>query len=131
MTQDRRTFLKTATLVGAAAAASAVASSSPARAQTAARRGAEHMPRGLTFATLKRDAGYGLGLRTERGILDVVAAEQDFHENAPTSIDAVFRGEGDIDGLKRLIDKAGASAKYFVAAEKASFGPCVTNPEKI
>jgi len=84
MTQDRRTFLKTATLAGAAAAASAVASSSPARAQTAARRGPERMPRGLTFATLKRDTGYGLGLRTEQGILDVVAAEQDFHENAPT-----------------------------------------------
>ena len=136
MTQDRRTFLKTATLAGAAAAASVVAasSSSPARAQTAARRGPERMPRGLTFATLKRDAGYGLGLRTERGILDVVAAEADFHENAPTSIDAVFRGEGDTDGLKRLIDKAGASAsaaKYFVAADKATFGPCVTNPEKI
>src|SRR3977135_851976 len=133
MTQDRRTFLKTATLAGAAAASvvAASSSSSPALAQTAARRGAEHMPRGLTFATLKRDAGYGLGLRTERGILDVVAAEQDFHENAPTSIDAVFRGEGDIDGLKRLVDKAGASAKYFVAADKASFGPCVTNPEKI
>src|SRR5467141_3311692 len=134
MTQDRRTFLKAATLAGAAAAASAVASSSPARAQTAARRGAEHMPRGLTFATLKRDTGYGLGLRTERGILDVVAAEQDFHENAPTTIDAVFRGEGDTDGLKRLVDKASASAsaaKYFVAADKAQFGPCVTDPEKI
>src|SRR5258705_6621131 len=111
MTQDRRTFLKTATLAGAAAAASAVAAStSVARAQTAARRGSEKMPRGLTFATLKRDTGYGLGLRTERGILDVVAAEQDFHENAPTTIDAVFRGEGDTDGLKRLIDKADARA---------------------
>src|ERR1700716_861135 len=136
MTQDRRTFLKTATLAGAAAAASVVAasSSSPALAQTAARRGAEHMPRGLTFATLKRDAGYGLGVRTERGILAVVAAEQDFHENAPSSIDAVFRGEGDTDGLKRLTDKAGASgsaARYFVSADKAKFGPCVTNPEKI
>jgi 2-keto-4-pentenoate hydratase/2-oxohepta-3-ene-1,7-dioic acid hydratase in catechol pathway len=135
MTQDRRTFLKAATLAGAAAAASAVAaSSSPALAQTAARRGSEHMPRGLIFATLKRDAGYGLGLRTERGILDVAAAEKDFHENAPTTIDAVFRGEGDTDGLKRLVDKAGASAsaaQYFVPADKATFGPCVTNPEKI
>src|SRR3979490_569851 len=136
MTQDRRTFLKTAPLAGAAAAASVVAasSSSPARAQTAARRGAEHMPRGLTFATLNRKAGQRLAARTERGILDVVAAEQVFHENPPTWIDAVFRGEGDIDGLKRLIDKAGAgasAAKYFVAADKASFGPCVTNPEKI
>jgi 2-keto-4-pentenoate hydratase/2-oxohepta-3-ene-1,7-dioic acid hydratase in catechol pathway len=73
-------------------------------------------------------------VRTDRGVLDVVAAERDFHENAPTTIDAVFRGEGDVDGLKRLADKAGASgsaARYFVSADKATFGPCVTNPEKI
>jgi 2-keto-4-pentenoate hydratase/2-oxohepta-3-ene-1,7-dioic acid hydratase in catechol pathway len=92
------------------------------------------MPRGLTFATLKRETGYGLGVRTDRGVLDVVAAERDFHENAPTTIDAVFRGEGDVDGLKRLTDKAGASgsaARYFISADKATFGPCVTNPEKI
>jgi len=111
MTQDRRTFLKTATLVGAAAAASAVASSSPARAQTAARRGSEKIPRGLTFATLKRDTGYGLGLRTERGILDVVAAEQDFHENAPTTIRTpVFAARATTDGLKRLNRQGGAPA---------------------
>src|SRR5262249_33452128 len=107
MTQDRRTFLKTTALAGAAAA-SAIAAAPSAAAQTAARR-TEHMPRGLTFATLKRETGYGLGVRTDRGILDVVAAERDFHENAPTAIDAVFRGEGDVDGLKRLADKAGAS----------------------
>jgi 2-keto-4-pentenoate hydratase/2-oxohepta-3-ene-1,7-dioic acid hydratase in catechol pathway len=132
MTQDRRTFLKTTALAGAAAA-SGLAVATPAAAQTAARR-TEHMPRGLTLATLKRETGYGLGVRTDRGILDVVAAERDFHENAPTTIDAVFRGEGDTDGLKRLIDKAGASgsaARYFVSADKATFGPCVTNPEKI
>ena len=132
MTQDRRTFLKTTALAGAAAA-SAIAAAPSAAAQTAARR-TEHMPRGLTFATLKRDTGYGLGVRTDRGILDVAAAERDFHENAPTTIDAVFRGEGDVDGLKRLADKAGASgsaARYFVSADKATFGPCVTNPEKI
>jgi len=132
MTQDRRTFLKTTALAGAAAA-SGLAVAPPAAAQTAARR-TEHMPRGLTFATLKRETGYGLGVRTDRGVLDVAAAERDFHENAPTTIDAVFRGEGDVDGLKRLIDKAGASgsaARYFVAADKATFGPCVTNPEKI
>src|SRR4029077_16360903 len=89
---------------------------------------------GWTFATLRRGDGFGLGLRTERGILDVIAAEQDFREGAPTSIDAVFKGQGDISGLKRLAAKAGASAsaqRYFVAADQAAFGPCVTNPEKI
>ena len=89
----------------------------------------------MAFATLRRpDGGHGLGLRTDRGVLDVVAAEQDFRERAPTTIDAVLKGQGDIDGLKRLVDKARASAsaeRYFVALDKAAFGPCVTNPDKI
>ena len=78
--------------------------------------------------------GFGLALRTDRGVLDVVAAEQDFREGAPTTIDAVFKGQGDISGLRRLVDKARASAaadRYFVALDKATFGPCVTTPEKI
>jgi len=134
MTQDRRTFLKATALAGAAVAASAVAASPPPAVAQSAPRRSDAMPRGLTFATIRRDAGYALGIRAERGILDVVAAERDFHENAPTTIDAVFRGDGDIDGLKRLVDKAAAGAsaeKYFVAADKATFGPCVTSPEKI
>src|SRR5689334_19670599 len=134
MTQDRRTFLKTTAFAGAAAAAaSGLAAAQPAAAQTAARR-TEHMPRGLTFATLKRESGYGLGVPTDRGVLDVVGVERDLHENVPTTVDAVFRGEGDVDGLKRVADKAvasGSAARYFVAAEKATFGPCVTDPEKI
>src|SRR5260370_898878 len=56
------------------------------------------MAKGMTFCTLRREAGYGLGLRTQRGILDVVAAEQAFKEGAPTTISAVLAGQGDIGG---------------------------------
>ena len=89
---------------------------------------------GLVFATLRRPNGSTLGIRTDRGILDVAAAERDFREGTPTTIDAVFRGEGNVAGLARLAEKARASAsadRYFVALDKAEFGPCVTNPEKI
>jgi 2-keto-4-pentenoate hydratase/2-oxohepta-3-ene-1,7-dioic acid hydratase in catechol pathway len=135
MTQNRRTFLKTAALAGAAATASGTLAA-PALAQRAAAptSGPQQLPRGLTLATLRRPSGYGLGVRHDRGILDVAAAEQEFRENAPTTIDAVFKGSGDVNGLKRLLDKASASAsaeRFFVAAERAEFGPCVTNPEKI
>ncbi len=132
MSQDRRTFLKNTALAGAAAAAGALPA--PALAQRAATTGPQQMPKGLVFATLRRPSGYGLGIRTDRGILDVAAAEQEFRENAPTTIEAVFKGEGDVNGLKRLLDKASGSAsaeRYFVAVDKAAFGPCVTNPEKI
>ncbi len=136
MEQDRRTFLKTTGIASAAAViGTTIVASSPALAQTAATStGSKDLPKGMTFATLRRANGYGLGLKTDRGILDITAVEQDFHENAPTTIDAVFKGEGDIAGLKRLADKAmsaTSSDKYFVSETNAKFGPCVTSPEKI
>lgn len=134
MKQDRRSFLKTTALVGAAAVSGAVPATTTTAAQAQAAREPRELPRNFTFCTLKRDAGYGLGVRTNRGILDVVAAEADFRDGAPTSITAVFRREGDVESLRRLADKARASTaadRYFVAESAAKFGPCVTDPEKI
>ena len=132
MDQRRRLFLKTAGLAGGAALAgiSLEAPRSPVAAQAAATGGgAQELPMGMTFCTLERGAGTGLGLKTDRGILDVAAAEEALKENAPTTISAVLAGAGDLAGLKRLRDRAAAS--HFVAEDKAKFGPCVTNPEKI
>jgi 2-keto-4-pentenoate hydratase/2-oxohepta-3-ene-1,7-dioic acid hydratase in catechol pathway len=128
MTQDRRTFLKTTALAGAAAAAGVPLTTTAPRAQKAAA-GPQTPARGFVFATLRRQNGYGLGVRTDRGVLDVVAAEQDLKEGAPTTITDVFDGRGDLEGLRRLVQKARDS--HFVAIDKAAFGPCVTNPEKI
>ncbi len=137
VTRDRRAFLKATSLAGVAAVAAAaslpVATNAVAQGTPPASEPKE-LPKGMTFATLRRADGFGLGLRTDRGILDVAAAEQDFREGAPTTIDAVFKGRGDVAGLRRLVDKARASAsadRYFVAPDKAAFGPCVTTPEKI
>jgi 2-keto-4-pentenoate hydratase/2-oxohepta-3-ene-1,7-dioic acid hydratase in catechol pathway len=131
MDERRRTFLKTAGLAGGAALAGVglAAPASPVAAQAAAGAGAQDLARTMTFCTLAHGAGSGLGLRTDRGILDVAAAEAALKENAPTSISAVLAGTGDPSGLKRLLDRAAAS--HFVAEAAAKFGPCVTNPEKI
>jgi 2-keto-4-pentenoate hydratase/2-oxohepta-3-ene-1,7-dioic acid hydratase in catechol pathway len=136
MAQDRRTFLKTTGVAGAVALSGAPALSglAPTAAHAAAAGESHELPKSMTFATLRRPAGYGLGLRTDRGILDVVAAEKDFGAVAPTTITAVLKGEGDIAALRRLVDSAKTSAspeRYFVPEDKASFGPCVTEPEKI
>ena len=127
MKSDRRTFLKTTGIVGGAllTGVAAKTASTPAAAQT----GAGGAAKAMTFCTLRRGADYGLGLKTERGILDVAAAEEAFKEGAPTTITAVLAGQGDIAGLGRLTAKAGAA--HLVAEDKAKFGPCVTNPEKI
>src|SRR5262249_59855326 len=53
---------------------------------------------------------------------------------APPSSGGVFKGRGDIAALNRLAEKAKASAdaaRYFIAEDKAQFGPAVTEPEKI
>jgi 2-keto-4-pentenoate hydratase/2-oxohepta-3-ene-1,7-dioic acid hydratase in catechol pathway len=123
MEQDRRAFLVTTALASAALAAGTTAAPVPAAAQ------AGGMARGFTFCTLRRSTGSGLGVRTPRGILDVVAAEEALRENAPTTITQVLAGERDINGLRRLMEKA--TDRHFVAIDKAAFGPCVTHPEKI
>jgi 2-keto-4-pentenoate hydratase/2-oxohepta-3-ene-1,7-dioic acid hydratase in catechol pathway len=136
MEQDRRTFLKTSGLIGAAAVTGATALATPAAAQM--RSGPSAVApgdaKGLTLCTLRRGARNGLGVRTDRGILDVVAAEQDFREGAPTTIDMLFQGSRDVVALNRLVEKVSHSAsadQYMVAEENVSFGPCVTRPEKI
>ncbi len=138
MTQDRRTFLKAAALGSAAAAAPAApAAVTPALAQQAPARPvptAQAMPRGMTFCTLRGPDGFTLGLRSDRGVLDVAKAEASFGTGAPTTITEVFEGQGLVAALADLLGKAKAAASpnsYFVAESAAAYGPCVTDPEKI
>jgi len=138
MNTNRRRFLKTTGLAGVAALAGtgALTQVTPAQSETApkATMRPPEIPKNMTFCTLKLGDGYGLGLRTEKGILDVASAAHALKENAPTSIDAVFKGEGDMGALKRLAEKAKAGAQaanFFIPEAEAKFGPAVTNPEKI
>jgi 2-keto-4-pentenoate hydratase/2-oxohepta-3-ene-1,7-dioic acid hydratase in catechol pathway len=138
MKNHRRTFLKGAGLAGVAIAAGGVGRVGHpgivvSTAQAASSQSGE-LPKGMSFTMLRRADGYGLGVRTERGILDVVAAEKDFAASAPTTITAVLNGTGDWQKLRFLADRAKASSsaeRYFIAEEKATFAPCVTDPEKI
>ena len=52
------------------------------------------MPRGMTFATIRRGGEESLAIKTDRGLLDVRKAESAFHEKAPTTIDEVIRRGG-------------------------------------
>jgi 2-keto-4-pentenoate hydratase/2-oxohepta-3-ene-1,7-dioic acid hydratase in catechol pathway len=120
----RRSFLKTA---GLAASAGVLARATDVPAET--RPGSP--PRGMTFANLRRSGQDGLAIKTERGLLDVRRAEGAWKKGAPVTIDEVLaRGGG--QELQALLDKAKQGpADFFVAEDKAPFGPCVTNPEKI
>jgi 2-keto-4-pentenoate hydratase/2-oxohepta-3-ene-1,7-dioic acid hydratase in catechol pathway len=138
MNTNRRRFLKTTGFAGVAALAGtgALSGATPAEAQIAPKATSRppEMPKAMTFCTLRQGDSYGLGLKTEKGILDIAAAAHALKENAPTSIDAVFKGEGDLGALKHLAEKAKAAAQtanFFIPEKDAKFGPAVTNPEKI
>src|SRR5262245_409642 len=90
MDRDRRAFLKTTSLAAAAAAAGLPAATEAVAQARSASVEMKELPKGLVLATLRRPDSYGLGLRSDRGILDVVAAEQDFREGAPTTTDALL-----------------------------------------
>jgi 2-keto-4-pentenoate hydratase/2-oxohepta-3-ene-1,7-dioic acid hydratase in catechol pathway len=132
---DRRHFLQTAGIAGAATMTGAMGLGGTTRAAAQTASGTSgSLPRNMTFATLRRRDGLGLGIKTDRGVLDVVAAERDFQSGAPTTIYAVFKGQGNVAALAQLVEKASSSStpdRYFIAVDKAQFGPCVTNPEKI
>jgi 2-keto-4-pentenoate hydratase/2-oxohepta-3-ene-1,7-dioic acid hydratase in catechol pathway len=135
MTQDRREFLKTTGLAGTAllAAGTGVVESRPALAQAAAPAAASGgMAQGLIFATLRKGGDLSLGIKTDRGILDVARAEQDLKAGVPTTITEVLNGKN-VAALASFVEKAkgAGNAAYFVGEKDAQLGPCVTHPEKI
>jgi 2-keto-4-pentenoate hydratase/2-oxohepta-3-ene-1,7-dioic acid hydratase in catechol pathway len=90
-------------------------------------------PTGLTFATLDTARGYRLGLKTERGILDVERASAVFRVKAPITIEEVLAG-ADCAPLRKLIDKAlddKRGRQVLVPESKAKLGPAVPDPGKI
>jgi hypothetical protein len=88
------------------------------------------MARGITLLTMRSGDDYTLGVKTEKGILDVRKAVRAFKSGAPTTIDDLIR-RGD-QGLAELMEKALSGGKgLFVEESRIEFGPCVTNPEKI
>jgi len=89
-------------------------------------------PKGLKLLTISRKGVYSLGVRTDRGILDVKAASVFFSKAAPVTIDNVIKG-GDqgLMALVRMALEGPVPKRLFLDESKIEFGPCVTNPEKL
>jgi 2-keto-4-pentenoate hydratase/2-oxohepta-3-ene-1,7-dioic acid hydratase in catechol pathway len=120
MNRSRRSFLK-----GAGAATAGLAGA-PAIAIGAA----SDLPRAMTLVTIRRGRETSLGIKTDRGILDVRTAEGMFRQNAPVTIEEVFQRGGGAE-LQRLAQRAGEEKGLHLEEAKVEFGPCVTRPEKI
>jgi 2-keto-4-pentenoate hydratase/2-oxohepta-3-ene-1,7-dioic acid hydratase in catechol pathway len=135
MDSQRRTFLKRSGLSGALAAASGttLAQGEPraAGAGQTAKLASPALPKNMILATLRSGDEYSLGIKTEKGILDVKRAAHAARSGAPTTIDELLAG-GD-RGLSELRDLAlsTGSPSLFLDEKQVEYGPCVTHPEKI
>ena len=135
MRDKRREFLKGTAIAGAAATVAAcghLEHMHPApTAQAAKLQPGGAMPRNMTFVTLADNDGYRLGVRTNRGILDVRHAAIHHARNVPTTIDDLVRyGDNGLSDLVRTAETNGP-APLFLDETKVKYGPSVTNPGKI
>jgi 2-keto-4-pentenoate hydratase/2-oxohepta-3-ene-1,7-dioic acid hydratase in catechol pathway len=131
MEQDRRDFMKgagAACLMAAAGGVSgkstiAVAASEPSRG----------MAKDLTLLTIQRKGEYSLGVKTEKGILDVPAVAKLLNMRAPATLDDMLQNqEGpSVNALVNAALKSKAAGKAFLKEESIEYGPLVTRPEKI
>jgi len=133
MTTHRRDFLKSASLGAVALSAGAALASCRAQPEAAAADAPFEfaMPRNMTLLNMRSDLGPRLGVKTERGILNVAAAAERFNLRAPVDTDDLLQnGKG---GL--LAEVVGAAAngpeELFLDEADVLFAPAVTRPEKI
>ena len=94
---------------------------------------ARGMAHGLTLLTLRRGGEFRLGVKTDRGILDVPEAARLLQMYAPATVDDLLQHEGG-PSLNVLVDaalKSTAARAAFVSEADIEYGPIVTRPEKI
>jgi len=91
------------------------------------------MARGLTLLTFRRDAELRLGVKSDRGILDVPHAIQLLNLRAPVTMDNLLQQE-DGPALNALVNAANDSDKAnpaWLTENAIEFGPLVSHPGKI
>src|SRR5271156_6002683 len=131
MNRNRRDFMKGT----GAVAALAMAGGLPAKLAAAQPSPTESrgMARGLTGLNIRRGTEYRLGVKNEKGVLDVVEAAKILRMHAPATIDDLLQNE-DGPSLNALVDaaaKSKATQKAFLREGAIEYGPVVTRPEKI
>ncbi|MCK1315469.1 fumarylacetoacetate hydrolase family protein [Bradyrhizobium sp. 23] len=130
--ESRRTLMK----AGLAAAAVATTNISAQAAQQAKSRegsGGE-LPRQLTILSIRQDDGRDtMGVKTQAGILDVVAASKALGLSAPVTLEDLLKGGGSSE-VKALVDaalKLPKAKSSFREESQIKFGRLFTNPGKI
>lgn len=84
--------------------------------------------------TFKKENRLALGVKTDKGILDVEAAAAKFQgaETYPTTTaELIKQGEEGNSKLASLVDQAYQEESLFLAEDTLEWGPCVPEPQKI
>jgi len=96
-------------------------------------RAEDGMARGLTLLTMRRNGEFRLGVKTNKGILDVPETVRALGMQAPATLDDLLQNE-DGRSLNTLVDAVLLSSETraaFVDETGIEYGPVVTRPEKI
>jgi 2-keto-4-pentenoate hydratase/2-oxohepta-3-ene-1,7-dioic acid hydratase in catechol pathway len=138
MNNSRREFLQAAagsSLAGMAVAAGAAAAASeavPARRRTH-KQASHEMPRGMTLLSIRSQHGDTLGVKTERGVLDVRRASLELHQPAPLTLDDLLQegGAAELALLAAAAQKAPHSERLYVEEAQITHGRLFADPGKI
>jgi 2-keto-4-pentenoate hydratase/2-oxohepta-3-ene-1,7-dioic acid hydratase in catechol pathway len=144
MKSSRREFLKGAagtSLAGMAAASAAATATSASGAATAAAPGrrrkrlaASHeLPRGMTLLSIRSEHGDTLGVKTDRGILDVRRASLALHSPVPLTLDDLLQ-EGRARELAHPLaaaQKSRRAGSLYVDEAQITHGKLFAEPGKI
>ena len=120
-------------LAGAAGAATLASASRPAAAALAIEQFAPGV-RSLTYATIRVGGADRLAIKTDEGLIDVVAADNALRLGTPTTIEELAGGAGSAAGLVQLAAMAkrgGLPRGVLIPENRADFGKLVSYPEKI
>ena len=131
MDQNRRNFLKGAGVIAAIAVTGGVtARDTEAKGEGKLVCG---LATGLTLLTIYRNKEYRLGVKTEKGILDVQAAAKLLRMRAPATMDDLLQNQDGprLNALVAASLKSKTAQKAFFKEEAIEYGPVVTRPEKI
>ena len=128
MKASRRNILK-----GAGALAAAAMTNKLSFADQPAANTSRGMARGLTLLSMGHAKDYRLGVKTSKGVLDVVVAAKALNMQAPARLDDLLQYEQGPE-LNALVDaalKSSKTQKAFLKEEAVEFAPLLQNPEKI
>ncbi|GLV54687.1 hypothetical protein KDH_15340 [Dictyobacter sp. S3.2.2.5] len=88
----------------------------------------------MRLLTFHSPAGLKLGIKTERGIIDVAAASTEFNiQGVPATFEELCSGEAvDLQGLRQLVSAAeGKSGDWLLPEDSIQYGPSASRYGKI